>query len=92
MRKHLSRMQPTGIAVSVDRRAFIATGAALCGASLLPLSAVIAASPVAARPLSDWTIDDMWGVYPRYADPIGYGRRRSDDVIAADPVDAAFVA
>jgi hypothetical protein len=32
--------------------------------------------------LADWHIDDMWGVYPRYAEPIAYGRPATDDAVA----------
>jgi hypothetical protein len=88
---------PTGELPSIDRRAFIGTGAAVCAASLLPLSTILAASPgsvasTQAGALSDWTIDDMWGVYPRYADAIGYSRPSSDSVVVINAVDAGLVA
>ena len=41
---------------------------------------------VAAKPqatLADWHIDDMWGVYPRPSEPIGYGRPHGDGEILA---------
>ncbi len=53
-----------------------------------------AAGPVARGPLlADWTIDDQWGAYPRYADPIGFGRRAEDGrdaLAAAEPLAAVF--
>jgi len=44
--------------------------------------------------LADWTIDDMWGVYPRPSEPIGYGRPRGDGELlaAVQPVDLQFLA
>jgi hypothetical protein len=83
--------------IVIDRRVFLGSGAAVCAVSLLPLPAYAMPSPADPAPvtpnlLTDWTIDDMWGVYPRYADPIGYGRLRSETRVAAAPVDAAFVA
>lgn len=76
-----------------DRREFIGAATAFAATALLPLS--VAAAPPAAQALqatlSDWTIDDMWGVYSRYADPIGYGRPRGDRPVAVDPVDAGLV-
>jgi hypothetical protein len=83
------------VAIAIDRRVFIGAGAAVCTVAALPLPALAASSadPAASTPnvLSDWTIDDMWGVYPRYADAIGYGRPRGDVMVAAAPIDAAFV-
>jgi hypothetical protein len=44
--------------------------------------------------LADWTIDDMWGVYPRPSESIGYGRPRGDGepLAAVHPVDWQFLA
>lgn len=83
--------------IVIDRRVFLGSGAAVCAVSLLPLPVYAVPSPADPPPvtpnlLTDWTIDDMWGVYPRYADAIGYGRPRSDVIVAAAPIDAAFVA
>ena len=66
----------------LDRREFIVAAGAIAVA-YAPLAAIVqaAAAPAnAAQPvlLDDWTIDDMWGVYPRYSEPIGYGRPRED--------------
>ena len=75
----------------VNRRVFLGSAAAASAVSLLPLPATAAAAPAAAAPLlGDWTIDDMWGVYPRYADAIAYGRPADVDV-AVDPIDAQLV-
>ena len=38
--------------------------------------------------LTDWHIDDMWGVYPRPSEPIGYGRPQGD----GEPVAAVAAA
>lgn len=44
--------------------------------------------------LTDWHIDDMWGVYPRPSEPIGYGRPHGDGelIAAAHAADLQFVA
>jgi hypothetical protein len=82
---------------SLDRREFIvAAGAiAVAYAPFSALAHVEPATPVAATSvlLDDWTIDDMWGVYPRYADPIGYAPPREDAerTAAVAPVDLGFV-
>jgi hypothetical protein len=70
----------------VDRRVFMGTLAAASAVSLLPLPAAAAVSPQshAAAPalLGDWHIDDQWGVYPRFVEPIAYGRPATDDAVA----------
>jgi hypothetical protein len=83
---------------SFDRREFIVGAGALATAACLPV-ALAAAEPVVgdATPratLTDWHIDDMWGVYPRPSEAIGYGRPRGDGelVAAVHPADAAFLA
>ena len=84
--------------LSIDRREFIvAVGAVAVAyaplAALAQSSAV--AAPTAAPPvlLDDWTIDDMWGVYPRPSEPIGFGRPRGDGelIAAVHPADALFL-
>jgi hypothetical protein len=82
---------------ALDRREFIgAAGAAIC-ATVLPAPAALGVAP-SREPdgtsglLDDWTIDDMWGVYPRYAEAIDYGRpRRTEMLPVVAPVDADFV-
>jgi hypothetical protein len=83
---------------SLDRREFIvAVGAvAVAYAPLVALAQTVSpAAPSAAAPafLEDWTIDDMWGVYPRPSEPIGFGRPRGDGerVAAVHPADALFL-
>lgn len=77
-----------------DRREFI--GAAVAAATL-PAASLIPAGTVAAAvagpaPLSDWTIDDQWMGYPRYAEPIGYGRpRQSVSKPNVHPADEPFI-
>jgi hypothetical protein len=80
-----------------DRREFIASAGALAVAASLPV-ALAAAEPAVGQTtphatLTDWHIDDMWGVYPRPSEPIGYGRPRGDgDVVAAvHPADSQFL-
>lgn len=71
-----------------DRRELIIGAGAVALASALPV-AFAAAEPAVgdATPramLTDWHIDDMWGVYPRPSEPIGYGRLHGDgEVVAA---------
>jgi hypothetical protein len=77
-----------------DRREFI--GAAVAAATL-PAASLIPAGPVAAAvagpvPLSDWTIDDQWMGYPRYAEPIGCGRpQQSVGRPRVHPADEPFI-
>jgi hypothetical protein len=75
----------------LGRREFIAATTA-AAAALTPLAQAVAAAVAPAAPsgatppaarLADWTIDDMWGVYPRPHEPIGFGRPRGDEPIAA---------
>jgi len=81
-----------------DRRELIAAAAALAAAACLPVSFTAAAPAVgAATPratLADWHIDDMWGVYPRPSEPIGYSRPHGDGelVAAVHPADLQFLA
>lgn len=71
-----------------DRRDFIVGAGALAIAASLPV-ALAAADPAVgdATPraqLTEWHIDDMWGVYPRPYEAIGCGRPHGDgEVIAA---------
>lgn len=71
-----------------DRRELIIGAGALAMAASLPV-ALAAAEPAVgdATPrakLTDWHIDDMWGVYPRPSEAVGYGRPHGDgDVVVA---------
>ena len=74
----------------IDRREFIGAVASSAAVVLVPQPSLVAAGPVAhavtgPERLCDWTIDDMFGVYPRYADPIGYGRMREAALPSDDP-------
>ena len=84
---------------TVDRRVFIGSAGALAVVASLPV-ALAAAEPAVgdATPratLTDWHIDDMWGVYPRPSEPIGYGRPHGDGELVATAsvaaADSAFV-
>jgi hypothetical protein len=87
---------------TLDRREFIAAVGAVAATACVPVAlatatpAVGAATPSAT--LADWHVDDMWGVYPRPSEPIGYGRPRGDGdecaatLAAVHPVDWQFVA
>jgi len=77
-----------------DRREFL--GAAVATAAL-PVASLLPAGPVAAavtgpERIADWTIDDQWTGYPRYAEAIGCGRpRQSFDKPRIGPADEPFV-
>jgi TAT (twin-arginine translocation) pathway signal sequence len=76
----------------LDRRSFLGGAAALSALAVLPQASFATELVIAPRPhlLADWSIDDMWGVYPRYADPIGYARRRDDAEVRLNPIDYQF--
>jgi hypothetical protein len=85
------------MSTTLDRREFIVNAGAVGLAASLPI-ALAAAEPVVGEPapratLTDWHIDDMWGVYPRPSEPIGYGRPREDGTVvaAAQPADLQFL-
>jgi len=80
-----------------DRREFIVGVGALAVAASLPVALAVAGPAVGdATPratLADWHIDDMWGVYPRPHEAIGYGRPYGDGelVAAVQPADLQFL-
>jgi hypothetical protein len=81
----------------LNRREFLgATGAALV-ASALPLTLAVAVPAAGATlpraTLADWHVDDMWGVYPRPSEAIGYSRPHGDGELIAGvhPADLQFV-
>jgi hypothetical protein len=83
-----------------DRRELIVGAGAIAAAACLPVALAVAppaVSETASRAtLTDWHIDDMWGVYPRPSEPIGYGRPRGDGTLhtklaAAQPADLPFI-
>ena len=71
---------------TIDRREFIVSAGALAVAASLPVALAAAAPAVGdATPratLTDWHVDDMWGVYPRPSEPIGYGRPHGDGAVS----------
>ena len=75
-------MSQTQDPTNMDRREFVGLTGTAVGAALLPLPTMLMATP-SVEPMSqkdlliDWTIDDMWGVYPRYSEAIGYGQPRA---------------
>lgn len=85
---------------SIDRRGFVATlvmGIVSVSILPLPLPAAQPAEPQFAPapysksgPLSDWTVDDMTGAYPRYAESIGYCHPHDSGVGFANPLDHLF--
>jgi hypothetical protein len=82
---------------TLDRREFIAGAGVLTAAACLPIALAVAEPAVGvATPratLGDWHVDDMWGVYPRPSEPIGYGRPHGDGELVAhvESVDAQFL-
>jgi hypothetical protein len=80
-----------------DRREFIAGAGAVAAVACLPIAFATATPAVGpATPhatLADWHVDDMWGVYPRPSEAIGYGRPHGDGerVATVHPVDLAFL-
>jgi hypothetical protein len=80
-----------------DRREFIAGAGAVVAAACLPV-ALAAAEPAVGTAerratLTDWHVDDMWGVCPRPHEAIGYGRPRGDGELfaAVAPADLQFL-
>ena len=76
-----------------DRRDFIVGAGALAMAASLPV-ALAAAQPAVGNATpratqTDWHIDDMWGVYPRPSEAIGYGRPHGDGEVVVAAVAAA---
>jgi hypothetical protein len=70
-------------ALVVDRRVVLSALGAASAVSLLPVSAVTAASLIpsdSARLLADWHIDDQWG--PRYAESIACRGSTAGDAVA----------
>lgn len=82
----------------LDRREFLAGAAATGLAVTLPVALARAVpavgGPTPSAKLADWHVDDMWGVFPRPHEAVGFGRPRGDGepLAAVDPVDIGFVA
>jgi hypothetical protein len=79
-----------------DRRELIAAAAGAASVAYLPFGSFAAAPAVGASEpgglLVDWSIDDQWGVYPRY-DAIPVTPVQTDDprLAAADAADLPFL-
>jgi len=79
------------------RREFIAGAGAVAAVACLPVALATAAPAVGdttpRATLADWHVDDMWGVYPRPSEPIGYGRPHGDGelIAAAAAADLQFL-
>jgi hypothetical protein len=79
-----------------DRRVILAAAAGAAAVGFLPLRSLATpalGAPEGGEPLADWSIDDQWGVVPRW-DAIPCVPRRHDDarLAAVHPTDRAFVA
>src|SRR5690606_4211726 len=64
---------------AMNRRAFIGGAALAAGGITVSAAMPWTSAPVGAEQptlatLTDWSVDDMWGVYPRYAERIDYPR------------------
>lgn len=91
MRRRDSTRLAEAIAAVLDRRQFMLGLGAVAAASVLPLTVAAGGAGPAEPALTDWTIDDMWGVYPRYADRIPFGRQREESAARPAPADEHFV-
>jgi hypothetical protein len=81
--------------IRFDRREFIVAAASAAAVSYVPFGSFAAPAVGATRPselLADWSIDDQWGVVPRW-DAIPCAPRQADDLrlAAVHPADLAFV-
>jgi hypothetical protein len=78
-----------------DRREFIVAAASAAAVAYVPFGSLAAPAVGAAQPtelLADWSIDDQWGVIPRW-DAIPCTPRQADDprLAAAHPADLNFL-
>jgi 3'-phosphoadenosine 5'-phosphosulfate sulfotransferase (PAPS reductase)/FAD synthetase len=77
-----------------DRREILAAAAGAAAVAGLPFSSFATPALGAPRvqPLADWTIDDQWGVVPRWDAIPCVPQHRDDARLAfAHPVDRAFL-
>lgn len=86
--------------MTLDRRELIIGAGAVAAAACLPIALGVAAPAVGETvpraTLTDWHVDDMWGVYSRPSEPIGYGRSHGDGaqhakLAAVQPADLRFI-
>ena len=86
-----------GVTSSWDRRELIAAVAGAAAVAYLPFGSLAAAVPAVGATereglLADWTIDDQWGVYPRYdAIPQAPTHREDQRLAAVHPADLQFL-
>ena len=77
-----------------DRREFMGTVGVTAVSAFVPAvaSGLATTGPATGRAapesLADWTIDDMFGVWPRYADAFPACRPPVDDTIPDEPLHA----
>jgi hypothetical protein len=81
------------IASALDRREFLSAAAATV---LTPALSLVPAGPVAAavsgpQLWADWHVDDQWSGFPRYGEPIGFGRRDAVARPQVHPADEPFI-
>lgn len=83
----------------MNRRDFIVGATSAAGVAItttLPwLAGPVLAAPPTHVQLSDWSIDDMWGVYPRYAEAIDYPHTRKSEArlaVEMGSIEALFYA
>jgi hypothetical protein len=79
-----------------DRRDFLAAAAGAAAVAYLPFGSAAVAPAVGATEredlLADWTIDDQWGVYPRYDAIAQVPTHREDPrFTAVHPADVQFL-
>jgi hypothetical protein len=79
-----------------DRREILAAAAGAAVVAYLPfrsLATPALGAPERREPLVDWSIDDQWGVVPRW-DAVPCAPQHAEDprLALADPVDHGFVA
>ena len=79
-----------------DRRQILAAAAGAAAVACLPfhsLATPALGAPELREPLADWSIDDQWGVVPRWDAIPCVPQQRDDTWLAlAPPADRAFVA
>jgi hypothetical protein len=77
-----------------DRREVLALAAAGAAVACLPFASLATPALGAPRvePLADWSVDDQWGIVPRW-DAIPCAPRQNDDARLAvvHPADAPFL-
>ena len=77
------------------RREILAAAASAAAVASLPLRSLATpalGAPEVREPLADWSIDDQWGVVPRWDAIPCVPRHRGDERIAlAHPVDRVFL-